>query len=153
MCGSMVSWSMQPFGHNRRRPKIGWGSVPLSPSNTVTWAEAYLHTKWHLDASSRLDTTKMGRKLGRLCPLFGEGSCIPVQHNVDWTKAYLHAKCHLDPSNRLATVQERHRQTGNGLIVYSPKNFQIFMTLQYTHRKTHVIKSEYLVNARSTTVI
>jgi len=30
----------------------------------VVWAEAYLPTKWHLDPSSRLDTTDMGRKLG-----------------------------------------------------------------------------------------
>jgi len=46
-----------------------------SPSNTnVPWAEAYLHTKWHLDACSRLATIEVGRKLGRgLCPLFGEG--------------------------------------------------------------------------------
>jgi len=30
----------------------------------VAWAEAYLRTKWHLDPSSRLATTDMGRKLG-----------------------------------------------------------------------------------------
>jgi len=36
---------------------------------TIAWAEAYLHTKWHLDPSSRLTTTNMGRKLGDLCPL------------------------------------------------------------------------------------
>jgi len=34
-------------------------------------AEAYLPTKWHLDPSSRLATTEVGRKLG-VCPL-GEG--------------------------------------------------------------------------------
>ena len=70
----------------------------------VAWAEAYLHTKWHVDASSRLATIKMGRKLGVLWPLFGEGSCDPIEHYVDWTKAYLHAKCHLDPYSRLATT-------------------------------------------------
>ena len=31
-----------------------------------------------LDASSRLATIKMGRKLGVLCPLFGEGSWVPI---------------------------------------------------------------------------
>jgi len=31
-----------------------FGERAGSPSNTVAWAEAYLHTKWHLDASSRL---------------------------------------------------------------------------------------------------
>jgi len=31
------------------------------------WAEVYLHTKWHLDPSSRLATTDMGRKVEVLC--------------------------------------------------------------------------------------
>jgi len=44
-----------------------------SPSNTKSpWAEAYLHTKWHLNPSSHLATTGMGRKLGGCAPL-GEG--------------------------------------------------------------------------------
>jgi len=34
-------------------------------------AEAYLHTKWHLDPSSRLATTDTGQKLGAV-PLLGE---------------------------------------------------------------------------------
>ena len=34
------------------------------PSNTVARTEAYLHTKWHLDPSSRLATTDMGQKFG-----------------------------------------------------------------------------------------
>jgi len=57
--------SIQPFGHHRHGPKIGWGGCTLflgvdgSPSNTkVARAEAYLHTKWHLDACSRLATIK-----------------------------------------------------------------------------------------------
>jgi len=41
---------------------------------------------------------------GGLCPLFGEGSWIPIQQNVAGDEAYLHAKCHLDPSSRLATI-------------------------------------------------
>jgi len=51
---------MQPFDRNKRWPKIGgsapfWGGggwVPIY--HKVTWAETYLRTKWHLDASSRL---------------------------------------------------------------------------------------------------
>jgi len=31
----------------------------------VTWAEAYLRTKWHLDPSCCLATKDMGQKLGR----------------------------------------------------------------------------------------
>ena len=43
------------------------------------WAEAYLHTKWHLDTSSRLATIEMGRKLGKgLHPLRGEGGWVPI---------------------------------------------------------------------------
>jgi len=30
------------------------------PSNTLTWAEAYLCTKWHLDPPSHLATVNMG---------------------------------------------------------------------------------------------
>jgi len=30
----------------------------------VAWAEAFLHTKWHLDPPSRLVTIDMGRKWG-----------------------------------------------------------------------------------------
>jgi len=53
-----TSVSIQTFGHNRHGPKIGvgavrlWGWVPIL--HNVTWAEAYLHTKCHLDPSSRL---------------------------------------------------------------------------------------------------
>jgi len=52
--------------------KIG-GCAPylreLGPHLTqYGWAEAYLHTKWHLDTSSRLPTIDMALKWGRLCP-------------------------------------------------------------------------------------
>jgi len=57
--------SIQPFGHNRHRPKIGWewvcpffwgvaGFISNTMSRRPRPAEAYLHTKWHLDPSSRL---------------------------------------------------------------------------------------------------
>jgi len=46
---------MQPFGHNRNGPKIGeggsapfWGKETGFPSNTVAWAEAYLHAQYQL---------------------------------------------------------------------------------------------------------
>ena len=71
----VASSSIQPFGHNRHGPKIGWGLcfflgggswVPMQ--HKVAWAEAYLHTKWHLSPSSRLATTYVGRKLGDCAP-------------------------------------------------------------------------------------
>jgi len=69
---------------NRHGPKIGEGSTPflgrgLRPHLTQSpWDEAYLHTKWHLDASSRLATIEMGQKIGEeLRPLFGEGAGSP----------------------------------------------------------------------------
>ena len=42
----------------------------------VACAEACLHTKWHLDLSSHLAATDMGRKLGGYAPL-GEGELGP----------------------------------------------------------------------------
>jgi len=51
--------------------------VPIS--HKVAWAEAYLHTKWHLSPSSRLATTDMGRKLGAV-PLYGRESGIGGHH-------------------------------------------------------------------------
>ena len=65
----------------------------------VAWAEAYLRTQWHHDPSSRLTTTDMGQKLGRLLWHFFVGG-----DNVAWVEAYLRTKCHLNPSNRLATT-------------------------------------------------
>jgi len=40
----------------------------------------------------------------RLCPLFGEGSLVPIYHKVAWAEAYLHTKWHLNPSSDLATT-------------------------------------------------
>jgi len=79
----VASSSIQPFGHNRHGPKIGWGGYALSSGGSwvpmehkVTWAEAYLHTKWHHSPSYRLATTDTGRKLGVCAPL-GEGEPGP----------------------------------------------------------------------------
>ena len=67
----------RPFGHNRHGPKTG-GQCPFGGRSwvptyhNVARAEAYVSTKWRLDPPSRLATTNMGRKLGRLRP-FGGG--------------------------------------------------------------------------------
>ena len=51
-------------------PPFGGGSwVPMQ--HNVAWAEVYLCTKWHLDPSSRLTATDMGRKLWAV-PLWGD---------------------------------------------------------------------------------
>ena len=42
----------------------------------VAWAEAHLHTKWHLSPTCRLATMATGRKLEGCAPL-GEGSWVP----------------------------------------------------------------------------
>jgi len=48
-----------------------WGEEVCSHLTEVAWAEAYLHTKWHLNPSNHLATMNMGRKVWE-CP-FGEG--------------------------------------------------------------------------------
>jgi len=53
-----------------------WGGG-LGPHVTVAWAEAYLHTKYHLDPSSRLATIIMCRKLGGSAPFWGGGAGSP----------------------------------------------------------------------------
>jgi len=65
----------------------------------------YVRTKWHLDTSSRLATTDMGRKSGSTVPFLGEelGPHLK-QSNVACAEAYLHIKWHPNPSNRLATA-------------------------------------------------
>jgi len=65
------------------------GAVPLFPrswvpiEHKVALAEAYLHTKWHLNPSSHLATTDMGRKLEEgLGPVGGGGAGSPS--NTMW---------------------------------------------------------------------
>jgi len=56
-----------------------------SPFNTVAQAQAYLHTKWHLDLCSHLAATDMGRKLGGHCaPFLGR-----VQQGLHLTQSRL----------------------------------------------------------------
>jgi len=66
----VVFWCIQPFSHNRHGL---FGRGAGSPSNTKSPGPAYLHTKWqwHLNPSSRLATTDMGRKLEGAVP------CVP----------------------------------------------------------------------------
>jgi len=45
--------------------------------HNVACAEAYLRTKWHLDPSSRLATTDMGRKLDGCASFLGTGAGSP----------------------------------------------------------------------------
>jgi len=98
----VASWYIQPFGHHRHGPKIGWGCALFSArrwvpiEHKVAGAEVYLHTKWHLSPSSRFPTTDIGRKLGRgLCPFRGGElghrltQCrlvwgLPPYHVVSW---------------------------------------------------------------------
>jgi len=47
---------------------VGSG-VPIQ--HNMAWDEVYLHTKWHLDPSSRFAKIDMGRKVGVLCPFLG----------------------------------------------------------------------------------
>ena len=43
---------------------MGQNWVVVGVPSVLGVAEAYLHTKWHLDPSSYLAATDMGRKLG-----------------------------------------------------------------------------------------
>jgi len=108
----VASSSIQPFAHSRHGPKIGWGGyavfsggscVPIE--HKVAWADAYLHTKWHHRASSRLATTDLAENWG-LCPFRG-GELSPhlTQCCVDrGPHLYQLTKWHLDPSSRLTTI-------------------------------------------------
>jgi len=76
---------MQRFGRNRHGPKIGGSASVLGSGlgfhqHKIPLAEADLHTKWHLDAVSRLTTIEMGQKLGTGAPPpFWEGrGWIPI---------------------------------------------------------------------------
>ena len=60
------------IGRKLGAPFLG-GDGELGPQHKVAWAEAYLHTKWHLNPSNHLATTDMDRRLGEgLCPFRGE---------------------------------------------------------------------------------
>jgi len=55
-----------------------FGCVELGPHVTqCRLSEAYVRTKWHLDPSSRLATTDIGRKLEGCASFFGTGAGYP----------------------------------------------------------------------------
>jgi len=145
---------MQPFGRNRHGPKIGGGSVPfwaegwVSIEHKVPSTEAYLHTKWRLDASSRLATIELGRKLREGAPPpFRRGLGPHLTHKVALAEANLHAKCHLDPSSCLATINMGRklggsaRFWGGGL---GPHLTQSPLGQCYLHVKFHIDPSNRL---------
>ena len=108
------------FAHNRHGPIIG-AAVPVfggagSPSNSVVWAEAYLHTKRHLDSSSCFATADINRKVGELlCPFRGREAGSPS--NTMWLGPLgprpnsTASSWHLDSSSRLA-IQDIGRKLG-----------------------------------------
>ena len=69
-----------------------WEGGWVPNEHKVPWDEAYLHTKWHLDASSRLATIKMGGKLGRALPPFWGGDLCPylAQCGLDQDLSLIH---------------------------------------------------------------
>ena len=81
--------------------------MPLMEEHNMACAEAYLRTKWHLDSSSRLATTDMGRKLGEfggsmyvcICMALFLGRGEPGPHQTKYVaraEAYLRANWHFD---------------------------------------------------------
>jgi len=77
-----------------------------SPFNTVAWAEAYLHTKWHLNPSSRLATIDMGRKFGggEAVPLFGVSTLAGSSPSNTVSPGPRPTSVPSDPSSHLATT-------------------------------------------------
>jgi len=111
----VASWSLQPFGHNRRGPKCKSGGCALfreklgPPPNTMSPGPR--PTSVPSGILLHPAVWPHGPKTGGLCP-FGEGSWVPICYNMARAEAYLHATFHLDPSNSLATIHQRYRQTG-----------------------------------------
>ena len=62
---------MCPLGEGELGPRLTQCGLDL-------FGPVYLHTKWHLDLSSRLATINMVRNVGAV-PLFSSGRCwVPV---------------------------------------------------------------------------
>jgi len=58
-------------------PSFGEGRwIPIQ--HNVAWTEAHLDAKCHLDPSSHLATTDMGRKLEGALPFWGRGRWVPI---------------------------------------------------------------------------
>jgi len=78
------------------------------PSNTMSPRprSTSLPSAWHLDLSSRLATTYMGRKLGDAVLLFAGGGRAGSPCNTMWPgpRPIPRTKWHLDPCSRLAAI-------------------------------------------------
>jgi len=114
----VLSWSIQPSGHNKHGPKIGGGLCPLFgggkqgphltqsrrkprptfiPSGILIYAAIWPQWIW--------------AENWRAVPLWGgEAGFVLFLTQCGQGEAYLHAKFHLDPSKRLATIHQRYRQ-------------------------------------------
>jgi len=87
------------MGRNLGAVSLFEGGGKLGPHVTQCGlGQGHLCTKWHLDASSRLATINMGRKVGAVLHLGGAGSHLT---QCAWAQAYLRTKSHLDPCSRL----------------------------------------------------
>ena len=80
----------------------------------MAWEEAYLRIKWHLDPSSRLATTDMGRQLGEGCAPFWREAGSPS--NTMWpgprpTCVLSFVLIHPTVWPQCANVTDRQRQT------------------------------------------
>ena len=107
----VVSSSIQPFGHNRHGPKIGWGAVPfflggkLHPHLTVWPGQRPTSMpSGNLDPSSRLAIIDTGQKLGAVPPCGERGPGPHLTQSHLGLEAYLHTKWHVNPSSHLATT-------------------------------------------------
>jgi len=59
-----------------------WGEAGSPSKKIVSWADAYLRTKWHLDPFSLL-ATRHGPKIGGLRPFLGELGPHLTQSRLD----------------------------------------------------------------------
>jgi len=82
-----------------------------SPSNTVTWAKAYLHTKWHLSPSATWPQWTLAENLEGGCAPLGEGELGP----------------HLTVSSRLRPASVSHRTFYIYIHMYSHILYNIFI--------------------------
>jgi len=61
-------------------PHMGGSWVPIQ--HNVAWAEAYLHTKWHLDPSNHLATIYQRHRQDKGLIAQGELSCKRLPKNL-----------------------------------------------------------------------
>jgi len=114
-------WRIQPFGHNRHRPKFRgllcplWGSgVPIQ--HNVVWADTYLHSLYQMACWSfqLFDDNRHGPKSGGCCSLV---TCLNYTVKI-WTVITNHNTNRNRSPNPVLTV---HIST----IQISPGNFTV----------------------------